>query len=232
MITANPNAAFRDVKTNRADHASEIAGSTILSRYAALELRGEKAHPASMIVRSSMLSRILHDSPRFFFALVLGIGLTLAWHSYGSQAVEIIRTQAPSLAQWLPASTGQPADAPLAAPLQQLKPTLAAADQQLSVMPPEDGSAELGQQLNAIAIDLTAVKETLDRLAADRGKITQSIDRLERGQQEMAQKLSSMAAPKPVVRAPIARPVHHSSPPSVQAPSKPLPITPPPAPME
>ena len=72
MITANPNAAFRDVKTNRADHASEIAGSTILSRYAALELRGEKAHPASMIVRSSMLSRILHE-------LFLGSSLHLSW---------------------------------------------------------------------------------------------------------------------------------------------------------
>ncbi len=231
MATVNPLAALHDIKPSRADHASVIAEPSILSRYAALELKGDRAHPASTIAHPSMLSRIVRRSALFFFALVVGVGVTLAWQSYGGQTVELIRRQAPLLADWLPASTGKPTDAPVDAPQQQLKPTLAGSDQQVAAMPP-DGSAKLQQQLNSIAIDLTVVKEALERLAGERRKITQSIDRLEKGEQEINQKISSMATPKTVVHAPTARPVHRAVLPSVQAPSKPLPVTSPAPPIE
>ncbi len=182
--------------------------------------------------RPSILRRIVRASARFLFAVLVGVGVTLAWQSYGDRAVDMMRTQAPSLAEWLPAPTGKSADAPLGAAQPQLKPALATADQQMAPA----ASAELGEQLKAIAIDLTAVKETLERLAADQEKLTQSIDRLERGQQSITQKLSSVAAPKPVVHAPTPKPVQHPAQPAAQsatqAPSRPVSIPSPPVPRQ
>jgi hypothetical protein len=199
------------------------------------DLRSDRAVRASVIARPSIFRRIVHACARFFFAALVGVGVTLAWQSYGDQAVDMMRTQAPSLAEWLPASISKPADAPLGASQQQLKPALAAADQQLPAIAPA-GSADLVQQLKPVAIDLTAVKESLERLAAEQAKLTQSIDRLERGQQAINQKLSSMAAPKPVVHTPTPKPVQRPAPPAVQsptqAPSRPLSVPPPQVPRQ
>ncbi len=187
------------------------------------ELRfGRPDRPVSP-TRPSILRRIVRATARFFFAVLVGVGVTLAWQSYGDEAVEIIRTQAPSLAEWLPASSGKPADG--GAAQQQLKSALATADQQLPAMAPA-GNAELMQQLKPLAIDLTAVKDSLQQLAAYQEKLTQSIERLEKGQQAITQKLSSVAAPKPVVHAPTSKPVQHPAPPAAQsatqAPSRPV----------
>ncbi len=197
------------------------------------DLRVDRSDRLLSPARPSILRRIFRACARFLFAVLVGVGVTLAWQSYGDEAVDMIRTQSPSLAQWLPASTGKPADGPVGAAQQQLKPALAAADQQLPAIAAA-GSAELEQQLKPVAIDLTAVKESLQRLAADQEKLTQSIDRLERGQQAITQKLSSLAVPKPVVHAPAPRPVQHPSQPAAQsatqAPSRPVSVPSPPVP--
>ncbi len=188
-------------------------------------LRIDRSDRILSLAQPSILRRIVRACGRFLLAVLVGVGATLAWQSYGDEAVDMIRTQSPSLAEWLPASTGKPADAPLGAAQQQLKPALAAADQQLPAIGAAD-TAELEQQLKPLAIDLTAVKESLQQLAAYQEKLTQSIERLERGQQAITQKLSSVAAPKPVVHAPAPRPVQHPAQPAAQsatqAPSRPL----------
>ncbi len=199
------------------------------------DLRSDRAVRASVIARPSVFRRIVHACARFFFAVLVGVGVTLAWQSYGDQAVDMMRTQAPSLAEWLPASTGKQSDAPLGAAQPQLKPAIPTADQQLPAMAPA-GSAELLQQLKPLAIDLTAVKESLQQLAAYQEKLTQSIERLERGQQAITQKLSSVTAPKPVVHAPTPRPVQHPAQPAAQsatqAPSRPVSVPSPPVPRQ
>ncbi len=221
--------------SERGDQSMTAANLDTALSGGAHELRfGRPDRPLSP-TRPSILRRIVRACARFLFAVLVGVGATLAWQSYGDEVVDMIRTQAPSLVEWLPASTGKPADAPLGAAQPQLKPALAAADQQLPAIGPA-GSAELEQRLKPLAIDLTAVKETLERITADQEKLTQSIDRLERGQQAIAQKLSSVAAPNPVVHAPTPRPVQHPAQPAAQsatqAPSRPVSVPSPPVPRQ
>jgi hypothetical protein len=45
---------------------------------------------------------------RYSIVLLIGIGATLAWQSYGSEAMEMIRTEVPPLAWLLPVSTAKP----------------------------------------------------------------------------------------------------------------------------
>jgi hypothetical protein len=46
--------------------------------------------------------------PGFFTAVLIGAGATLAWQSYGDEAMKMVRTEAPSLAWLLPVSAAKP----------------------------------------------------------------------------------------------------------------------------
>ncbi len=71
----------------------------------------------------SITRRIFRASSRSLFAVLVGVGGTLAWQADGDQAKDMIRVWAPSLAELLPASTSKPAASPSAAEdQQQLKP--------------------------------------------------------------------------------------------------------------
>src|SRR5215470_18269217 len=52
---------------------------------------------------------------RFFIAILIGVGATLAWQSYGDEAKEMVRTWAPTLAWLLPSSTPRNAQVSTAA---------------------------------------------------------------------------------------------------------------------
>ena len=45
---------------------------------------------------------------RYSIVFLIGIGATLAWQSYSDEAMEMVRTEAPSLAWLLPVSTAKP----------------------------------------------------------------------------------------------------------------------------
>ena len=45
---------------------------------------------------------------RYSIVFLIGIGVTLAWQSYGDEAMKMVRTEAPSLAWLLPVSTAKP----------------------------------------------------------------------------------------------------------------------------
>ena len=45
---------------------------------------------------------------RYSIVFLIGIGATLAWQSYGDEAMKMVRTEAPSLAWLLPVSTAKP----------------------------------------------------------------------------------------------------------------------------
>ena len=75
---------------------------------------------------------------------LIGIGATLAWQSYSDEAMEMVRTEAPSLAWLLPVSTAKPPPDGQAS---------AAA-----VVP----SAELVQQLKPMAVDLDIVRRSVN----------------------------------------------------------------------
>jgi hypothetical protein len=156
---------------------------------------------------SSITRRIFRALARFFFAVLIGVSATLAWQSYGDQAMDMVRAWDPSLGEWLPASTGKPAAPPVT-------------------------SAEVQQQLKPIATDLAAVRRTIEQLTADQDQLSrtqqqmaQSIATLQAAEQELTQRLTSPPPSKPVNVPPpklLQTPAQVSSPPS-----KPVNVLPP-----
>jgi hypothetical protein len=170
-----------------------------------------------IMVRPPLLRRVLRASARFVFAVLVGIGGTLAWQSHGNQAMDVIRAKAPSVAEWLPVSTSRSAVSVGAAEVQQpTKASLAATDQQSTP------TGELQQQLAPIMVDLAALRQRVEQLAANQEKSAESIGRLEGNEQAINQKLSSLASPKPVIRAPQSKPLQQAGQASARAQPRPL----------
>jgi hypothetical protein len=143
---------------------------------------------------------------RFFSVVLIGVGATLAWQSYGDAAREILAVQAPGLAGLLPVSTKS---AVMAAP-----------------------SADPMQQLAPLASNLEILRRSLEQLAAKQDQMAQNIAALQAVDEDIRQKMlssppvqqpASMLQPKPVQS--------RVEPPPVQpapAPRRPPPAAPPP----
>src|SRR3954449_6242554 len=167
----------------------------------------------------------------FLFAILVGIGGTLAWQSYSDQGMDLVRAKAPSLAEWFPASSTNraaaiPATSAAEAP-RQLRAGLAPADQQPTPIAPA-GAAEIQQQLEPITVDLVALRQTTEQLAANQEKMAQSIARLEVINELINRRVSSLTLPTPVVHAPSPKPVQDRTQASAQPPSRPIRVAPPP----
>ena len=98
--------------------------------------------------KPSIGRRAFRAFARYSIVFLIGIGVTLAWQSYSDEAMEMIRTEAPSLAWLLPVSTAKP--------------------------PPDDQAvchrsckllAELVQRLKLMAFDLAVVRRSVEQLA-------------------------------------------------------------------
>jgi hypothetical protein len=120
--------------------------------------------------RPSNSRRLTRSLAHLSLAVLIGVAATLAWQSYGSEAV---RTWAPSLSPSLPAST-------------------------MESPAPAVTSAELQAQLKSAALDLTIVKLSVEQLAGNQDllarkqeQIAQNIATLQAAEQELAQKISS-----------------------------------------
>jgi hypothetical protein len=130
--------------------------------------------------------RIVGTFTRLFIAILIGVGVTVAWQSHGDEAREMVRIWAPSLTGLLPVSTAK----------------LPPGDQESAATT----SAELVQQLKPLTLDLAIVRHSLEQLAAKveqlgikQDQIVQSIATLHAVEQDMAQKVSS---PQPRAAAP------------------------------
>ena len=185
----------------------------------------------SKTVRPPFVSRIFRASRRFLFAILVGIGGTLAWQSYSDQGMDLVRAKAPSLAEWFPASsTNRAAAVPVTSAAEaprQLRAGLAPADQQPTPIAPA-GAAEIQQQLEPITVDLVALRQTTEQLAATHEKMAQGIARLEVINELINRRVSSLTLPTPVVHAPSPKPVQVGTQASAQPPSKPIRVAPPP----
>ena len=132
---------------------------------------------------------------RYSIVFLIGIGVTLAWQSYGDEAMEMIRTEAPSLAWLLPVSTAKPP------PDDQASAAAAVA------------SAELVQQLKPMAFDLAIVRRSVEQLAT-------TVEQLAAKQDQMAAKqdqMSHIAVLKSVEPPPQSRAVPPRKPPQPTA---------------
>jgi TolA-binding protein len=137
--------------------------------------------------RRSIGKRMVRAFARFFIAVLIGVGATLAWQSYSDEAIQMVRTEAPSLAWLLPVSTAKPHP-----------------DGQASAAAVVT-SAELVQQLKPMAVDLDIVRRSVqqlankveqlaakqDQMSHKQDQISQDITTLQLVEQEVSQKLSA-----------------------------------------
>jgi hypothetical protein len=122
-----------------------------------------------VVGRPSMSKRVLRTVARFASAVLVGVGATLGWQSYGDRASTMIRTWAPSLTWLLPDATAASPVAPATLP-------------------------EFADQLKPISLDLAIVRRTLEQLAANQNQlaakqdqIAQNVATLQEVEQELRQ---------------------------------------------
>jgi hypothetical protein len=117
-------------------------------------------------VRPSIGRRIFRTLTRFSIAVLIGVGATLAWQSYGDAAKETAVARAPSLAWLLYVSTTK-------------SPAVATT------------SPGPAQQLEPLASNLDVVRRSVEQLAAKQEQMAQNIATLQAVEEDIRQKLSS-----------------------------------------
>jgi hypothetical protein len=127
--------------------------------------------------RQSLGVRVSLAITRFLITFCVGVAATLAWQSYGDAAREMIANASPQLA-WL---------APQAASVEQSAPDAIAPAATRAV-------AADPQQFNPVSVDLDAVRQSVDRIAAGQEQITRTVDQLAAGQEQMAREINKMQA--------------------------------------
>lgn len=141
----------------------------------------------STVKRRPTGKRIVRAVARFFIAVLIGAGATLAWQSYGDAAMKMVRTEAPSLAWLLPVSAAKP--------------------------PPDDqgstAAAASSPQLERLELSLLMVRRGVDQLAAMVEQLSAKQDQLAVKQDQM----SHIAILKSVEPPPQSRAVHPRKPP-------------------
>ena len=152
----------------------------------------ERRHLADS--RPSIGKRAFRTVARFSFAVLIGVGTTLAWQSYGDEAKAMVTAWAPSLRSLLPVSTLEPAAAPATLP-------------------------QLVQQLKPMALDLAIVRRSLEQLAANQDQLaakqvqmTQNVATLQEVEQDIKQEISALPSPH-AVHAPPRKPTSSTAPP-------------------
>ena len=125
--------------------------------------------------RQSLGARIPLAITRFLITFGIGVAATLAWQSYGDAAREMIANASPQLS-WL---------APQAASVGQSAPDEPAATRAVAADP---------QQLYPVSLDLDAVRQSVDRIAAGQEQMTRTVDQLAAGQEQMAREINKLQA--------------------------------------
>jgi hypothetical protein len=122
--------------------------------------------------------RMVRSLTRFVVAVLIGVGATLSWQSYGDEARKIVAARAPTLARLLPVSTMKSPNAAAISP----DPT---------------------QLLERSALNLDAVRRSVEQLAAKQDQMAQNIATLQSVEEEIKQKVSP--APPSQQTAPITQ---------------------------
>jgi hypothetical protein len=174
--------------------------------------------------RPSVVRRALRSLTRFSIAVLIGVGATLAWQSYGDTARDMLSTQVPLLG-WLSVSARtptpgaersalEPAGSP-SAPIAQTAPPAAAAT-----------TSEF-TQLEPIAHDLAAMRHSLEQLAAKQEQMAQNIAAMQAAEQDIRKKMLAQTTsdqprkpPKPPANSSPAQSPARPPPPVVQSPSQ------------
>jgi len=200
-------------------HNATLAVETIYSRLLAIEQQTKK--------------RGSRGFSRYLLAFCIGVAATLAWLSYGEAAKQIIATRSPELG-WSPdtkqmiagwvqqlgwtklpvgpeyasAQSSVP-ETPQAAPVAQTAPE--------NVAPKAPVSPSIDpEQVHQIASDVTALRQTVEQLAASQDQMARVVDRLQGAVAEILIKMPEPPPPPPVAAA--AHKPKAIAPPSSRAP--------------
>ena len=143
--------------------------------------QGDHKNDRSPNGRRSPRKRALRTVSSLLIAFCIGVAATLAWQSYGEAAREMIANAHPQLG-WL-APQGEPATQSVPDAVAVAAPAAPAFDQ---------------QQLNAIAIDLEAMRQSIDRVApgivAAQEQMARSIDRIAATQEQIVRTVDKLTA--------------------------------------
>jgi hypothetical protein len=120
--------------------------------------------------------RIFGPVTRFFVIVLIGVGATLGWQSYGDEARQMLLVRAPTLG-WL-----------LSISKTESPPVIA-------------NSSDLTQQLAPFATNLDVVRRNLELLAARQEQMSQNLAGLQAVEQDVREKLSFPAQPSPAPQA-------------------------------
>src|SRR6266478_2152836 len=157
--------------------------------------------------RPSVGRRIFRTLTRFFIAVLIGVGGTLAWQSHGDAAREMVVARAPTLTWLLSVSTTK-------------SPAVAAT------------SPDPVQQLEPLASNLDVVRRSVEELADKQDQMAQNIATLQAVEEDIRQKISftppspsRQAAPIPQRKPPQPR-AQSSAVQSSSVPRPPPPVTP------
>ena len=122
--------------------------------------------------RPSIGRRMFRTLTRFSIAVLIGVGATLGWQSYGDEAKEMLVAQVPTLGLLLSVSTTK---SPVAAT-----------------------STDTTRQLAPLASTLDAVRRSVEQLAARQEQMARNIAALRAVEEDARQKISSApSAPAP-----------------------------------
>jgi hypothetical protein len=121
--------------------------------------------------------RVSRAIARFLITFWIGVGVTLAWQSYGDRAREMIASSYPQLG-WL---------APQTRPVAQNAPDIIAL-----AAPPASTSDP--QQLHAISLDLGAVQQSIDQIVANQEQMARTVDQLATGLGRMTYEITKLQA--------------------------------------
>lgn len=127
------------------------------------------------VARPSIGKRMFRSLFRFTITLLIGVGATLGWQSYGEEARELLIAQAPALGMLLPVPSTRPPAAAYGDPTRQLAP---------------------------MASTLDAVRRSVEQLAAKQEQMAQNIVALRAVEDEVRQKLLPASSATPPAPAP------------------------------
>jgi hypothetical protein len=138
--------------------------------------------------RRPISRRVWRAFARYFIVFLFGIGLAVAWRSHGDEAMEMVRTEIPSLAWLLPGSTAKPSSdnqTPAAAPVT---------------------SDELVEQLKPLAFELASVQRSVKELSVTVEQLGVKVNQM--SQSIVLQSVEQKLPPPPQSRIPPPKPPH------------------------
>ena len=153
----------------------------------------------------------------YLVAICVGVAGTLAWQSYGEEAKQTIATRAPELgwspevrqmiASWVEQLgwTKRPLPKTLLFILPRRRPQVATVARPCpaAVAPSAPTVPSFDpEQVHQIVVDLTALRQTVEQIAAGQDQMARKVDRLQAADQEILVKISESPPPPPIAAAP------------------------------